>query len=125
MPGYTFLVWNAVANKNPFLNNGETETNRGGSRKVEVRLGIGGILRTSDESKSPLSLAVLMLLRQRQMRLVTIPFLLAFAAVLSSSQTPSAPPPAKHKTKVETKFDAHKNETELRIGPLEIWKNHA
>jgi len=63
-----------------------------------------------------------MLLRQRQMRLVTIPLLLAFAAVLSYTQTPSAPPPAKHKTKVETKFDAHKNETELRVGPLELWK---
>jgi hypothetical protein len=69
-----------------------------------------------------LSLAVPVLLRQRRMRLVTIPLLLAFAAVLSYSQTPSAPPPAKHKTKVETKFDAHKNETELRIGPLDLWK---
>jgi hypothetical protein len=63
-----------------------------------------------------------MLPMQRQMRLVTIPLLLTFAAVLGYTQTPSAPPPAKHKTKVETKFDAHKNETELRIGPLELWK---
>jgi hypothetical protein len=59
---------------------------------------------------------------QRQMRLVTIPLLLAFAGALSFTQTPSAPPPAKHKTKVETKFDAQKNQTELRVGPLELWK---
>jgi hypothetical protein len=46
----------------------------------------------------------------------------ALAAVSIYSQTPSASPAPKHKTKVETKYDAHKNETELRIGPLDLWK---
>jgi len=56
------------------------------------------------------------------MRLIAILLFCGFAAVWSYSQTPSSSPTPKHKTKVETKYDAHKNETELRVGPLELWK---
>lgn len=49
--------------------------------------------------------------------------LLLFVCAQSSGypQTPSASPVPKHKTKVETRYDAQKNETHARIGPLELY----
>jgi hypothetical protein len=56
------------------------------------------------------------------MRIVFILLLFVCAHSSGYTQTPSASPGPKHRTKVETKYDARKNETEARIGPLELWK---
>lgn len=56
------------------------------------------------------------------MRLFAVLLVCLFAPVCNYAQTPSPSPNPKHKTKVETKYDARKNETEARIGPLELWK---
>ncbi len=56
------------------------------------------------------------------MKLLTVLLSLTVVTVFGYSQTPSAPQTPKHKTKVGTKYDAHKNETEVRVGPLDLWK---
>lgn len=51
-----------------------------------------------------------------------LPILLLFSApALIYSQTPAASPNPKHKTKVETRYDAQINATGARIGPLELY----
>ena len=56
------------------------------------------------------------------MKVILILLLLFFAPASSYSQTPAASPNPKHKTKVETSYDAQKNETQARIGPLELYR---
>lgn len=60
------------------------------------------------------------MLRDKLIKLLAVALFCIVAPALSLAQTNASQQKGKHKTKVETNYDAGKNETTARIGPFEL-----